>query len=96
MDREKIKDEFLRKAETIIEMKIKYIDSKTGHDLVIAKQEHLDGFEEFCAELNILINKTLEGNNVEFKSVEESNKFADYIQPIFNELYSKFIELAKL
>jgi len=92
MSYEKIKEEFIKSAEEYINAKRQTFDKLSGLELVNAKSQYLDDYQDYITHLNFTLNALIEDHSVPFQTLEEANAFQDYIKPTFGILSQKFTE----
>jgi hypothetical protein len=91
---EKIKIEFTKVIETIIDQKRQEINNLSGLEKVNAKVKNLDDLNIFAEQMNKIINEIIQKYSVEFQSEDDFNKFSNYIKPTFEKLHLKYIEIS--
>lgn len=92
MNKEQILSDFIKEAESILKIKRDPINKLSGMPRYQAISNHLDNFNGFVNELNKTINEILEKHKVDFKSLEESEEFSNFIRPTFDLFYKKYVE----
>ena len=90
---EKIKIEFTKEIETIIDQKRQEINKLSGLEKAKAQDKHLDNFNNFAGQMNKIINEIIQKNADEFQSEDDFNMLSDYIKPTFDQLHTKYIQL---
>ncbi len=92
MSYEKIKEEFIKDAEEYIDAKRQPFEKLSGMELVDAKSQYLDDFQDYINYLNFRINAKLEEHLISFNSLEEATAFQDFMKPTFEMLAKKFTD----
>ena len=90
---EKIKIEFTKEIETLIDQKFQEINNLSGLEKVNAKVKHLDDLNIFAEQMNKIVNEIIQKYSVEFQSEDDFNKFLKYIRPTFEILHIKYVEI---
>ena len=91
MNYDHIRDQFITEAENLINDRKQSLFKGAGVSKLKAMADHLETFEKFSEELNVMINDVLKRNDVEFSSEEEKDDFTSYIKPTFETLFKKYI-----
>lgn len=96
MNLEKIKNEFVKDIELIIDQKNQELTKLDGLNKLKAKEKHLDELNVFADLMNKKINEIIDKQAEQFQNDDEFNKFYQFIKPTFDILYLKYVELAKM
>lgn len=95
MEREKIRQEFIREAEKLIDSRRQVIESASGTARLEAMHNHLEAFDEFVVLINHKLNDILDIHNIVFESEKHHDEFTAYITPAFTELFKKYYQLSR-
>jgi len=87
---ERIKEEFIKEIEELIQIKRKAFEGLTGVELATAKYHYLEDFDDYVNELNIRINKKLDDHKIDFESQEQADDFQVAFKPTFDMLYEAY------
>lgn len=92
MSYEKIREEFIKSAEAYINAKRQPFEKLSGMELIDAKSQYLDDFQDYITHLNFTLNALIEEHSIHFETLEEANDFQAYMKPTFEILSKKFTE----
>lgn len=96
MDKEQIKEAFIKEIEILISGAEEAIEESARVARLKAKHELLEKFDLFVNTINGKMNTILDSKGIAFKSQEELNAFMDFMRPTFNEMYNKYMMLGKV